>query len=223
MSDQSTEISTETAETLRMFCELCRHIYEGWVIYYGLFDGILVRIENEKDLSETDFFDASYEPCLYRLKEALIYRFFMEIAKLHDPAKDRRGNSNLSIDRIVRQDFWKKDEKDEISNFVSEMNSLFESIKPVRDKILAHNDLETRRNYESTKIFSDKEDERYFENLSKLCKMVWSKIPHENYCDSITVFHFSKSGIEKDSLCPFAEARTLQDLIINDLKNSRIP
>ena len=97
MSDQSTEISPKLAEFLREFCCLSQYAYEQWITHYGLFHDILVRINNESDISIGDFLETPWEQCLRRLSTALNYHYIMEIAKLHDSAKIGKIKIYLSV------------------------------------------------------------------------------------------------------------------------------
>jgi len=219
MSSQSSTISSETAKALRTFCGLCQYIHEQWITSSALFGDMANLIEEKTDLSTIDFQETSYGSCLFRLNQLLNDYCIMEISKLHDRATDRKGNKNLSIDYIAKQDFWSEEEQEKINSLVSSMEYFFKKIKPSRDKILAHNDLSTCIDNKILGGFSEGDDERYFQDLSELCTLVWDKVPYENSYDSERIFDFSKSGIEFDPFCPATQARALRDLIVDGLKN----
>ena len=98
------------------------------------------------------------------------------------------------------------------------MESFIEKIKPVRNKMLAHNDYRTYMDNHILGLFSENDDEKYFQDLAKLCTLVWNKVPDNNTYNRKTIFEFSRSGIVNDPLCPANEARALRDLIIQGLK-----
>ena len=101
------------------------------------------------------------------------------------------------------------------------MNCFYECIKPARNKILAHNDLSIRRNNEILGTFPDREDEQYFENLGRLCTLIWNRVSGRSADDHNGVFEFAISRIDGDPLCPGVEARKLGDLIATGLSKNK--
>ena len=151
--------------------------------------------------------------CLGRLNELSQQYSLLQIAKLHDPAR-QGGNENLSIDFFVKQEFWSEEEVEIIAGIASELNNLYEKLKEVRNKILAHNDRSVFVNDVSLGKFPAGEDEKYFRALGRLCSMIWNKFPNSKWPYGARVFDFRKSGMCGDPLCPSTDARELSNLIV---------
>ena len=205
-----------TQNDAQNFCDLCEEVYVCWTTHLHLFENLPERLQQEQNVNIDEFLETPHGWCLCRLNEISRRYLFLEIAKLHDPARQGR-NKNLSIDFFVKQKFWSEKEKESISAFTTELNNLYEKLKPVRNKILAHNDRSVFAKNETLGIFPEGEDENYFRALGKLCSMIWKKFPDLNklllpYGDRS--FEFTKSGISEDPLCPAYDARQLSDLIV---------
>ncbi len=69
----------------------------------------------------------------------------LQIVKLHD-RKTMFGHSSLAIEFFTGQDIWSKEELCRLERIKTPLNAFYqEHIKPARNRILAHNDLETYR------------------------------------------------------------------------------
>ncbi len=145
------------------FCELCNWVYESWVTHKLLFD------ENENK-------ENNIGKCKYitsRLSIITQEYCLLQIAKLHDPAL--QGNSrNLTVDYMVRSGEW-GERKNEIDRIHAKLLELWNCIKPARNKILTHNDLETYRADEALGSFPEGADDEYFEALQDLVNEVHEK------------------------------------------------
>ena len=210
------KVSRSIEKELRAFCDLCGWVYECWTVHHALFEDMPDRILDESNTSEEEFLETPYRSCLKRLNTISREYLLLQIAKLHDPSS-QSGGQNLSIDHFVKQEFWSDEERGLVQNLVSKMDSFYEHIRPVRNKVLAHNDRSVYAENSILDGFPQGEDEKYFRDLGVLCTMIWSKVPNQSYEDRIRVFEFTKSGIDGDPLCPATEARELGRLIVGAL------
>ena len=151
------------SDVAKEFCNLCNWTYECWLTYRRLFD--------DNNHTESTIVKAGY--FMERLSKITQEYVLLQICKLHDPAI--QGNSlNLTIDYIVRFGGWGPDEE-RIQNIVSQLTTLFEKIKPVRSKIVVHNDLLTLMNTTELGKFPKDLDVKYFLMLQELVNAVSQK------------------------------------------------
>ena len=197
----------------RAFCDMCQWVYECWLTHSHLFQRLPARLEEERNIPVGEFLETAFGRCMGRLNEISQQYSILQIAKLHDPAR-QGGNENLSIDFFVRQELWSEEEKPVIEGIVSELDNLYRKIHDARNKILAHNDRAVFANDQSLGSFPEGDDEIYFHALGRLCTLIWNKFPNINWPYGHRVFDFTKSGIEGDPLCPSTDARRLSDLIV---------
>ena len=207
-----------TEKESEAFCALCQGAHECWTTYANLFDELPDCLE-QRGVKIQDFMDTPYGQCLHRLNKIVIHHILLEIAKLHDPAC-QAGNENLSINFFVKQEFWTEEEETRIKKLASELDGLYQKIKPARNQILAHNDREAVVKNSRLGEFQKGEDERYFQALGEFCSMVWCKVSNRTGPFLSPTFEFTKSGISRDYLCPANEARETRKLIVNAFLNS---
>lgn len=145
------------------FCELCNWVYETWATHKFLFD------ENktpEKNIGKSACFTN-------RLSTITQEYCLQQIAKLHDPAI--QGNSlNLTIDYMLRFGEW-GEQTDEMKKIHEKLLGLWERLKPARNKVLAHNDLETLMADAALGSFPKDADNAYFDALQGLVNKVHEK------------------------------------------------
>lgn len=145
------------------FCEVCNWTYETWVTHKFLFD------ENKtpaKSIGKSPYFTR-------RLSIITQEYCLQQIAKLHDPAI--QGNSlNLTVEYMIRFGEW-AGRADDIRKIHNELLSLWERLKPARNKALAHNDLETLMADVALGSFPEGADEEYFAALQALVNEVHDK------------------------------------------------
>jgi hypothetical protein len=153
-----------SGDVAKKFCELCNWAYECWLTHKLLFDE---NDRTERTIGKCKYFTA-------RLSIITHEYGLLQLCKLHDPAI--RGNSlNITIDYIVRFGKWGPDAK-RIQGIVSRLTILFEKLKSARNKLLAHNDLETLMD-EGAVLgkFPQGLDDEYFSTLQELVNEVNEK------------------------------------------------
>ena len=163
------------------FCEVCNWAYESWVTHKLLFD------DNQKTEDNID-------KCPYftqRLSIITQEYSLQQIAKLHDPAI--QGNSlNLTVDYIVRFGEW-GERRDAIDEIHGKLRELWNRIKAARNKILAHNDLETLMADTDLGSFPQGLDDEYFEVLQELVNQV-----HEKWVGGLHFFNdLAKADVQE--------------------------
>lgn len=98
-----------------------------------------------------------------------------QIAKLHDPAV-QGGKTNLTLDYVIRFGEWDPPALAKLTALREEMERLVGlRVKDSRNKVLAHNDVETIINETLYGAFADGADERYFEKLQEFMDLVHDK------------------------------------------------
>ena len=145
------------------FCNLCDWVYETWVTHKLLFD------ENkspEKNIGKSAAFTT-------RLSIITQEYGLLQITKLHDPAI-QRNSFNLTIDYMVRYGEWGERGAD-IERIHAKLLTLWERLKPARNKALAHNDLEALMADIPLGAFKEGADDEYFETLQALVNEVHEK------------------------------------------------
>ena len=212
------QVSPATTKNAKAFCGLCQRIYDYWITHYHLSERLPERLQQERNITEEEFAQRPYGQCLQLLTEISQPYIILEIAKLHDPAR-QGSNENLSINFFVNQkEFWSEEEELIIKDIVSELDDFYKFIKEARNKILAHNDLSVYENNQPLGGFPQGEDKNYFRALGRLCSIIWNKFdlnPMLPYGDRS--FDFTKSGIPEDSSDPSHHARELIDLIVGTI------
>ena len=138
------------------FCDLCNWVYETWTTHKRLFDD---NIQPEQNIGKSAAF--TNRLCTITQEYCL-----MQIAKLHDPAK-QRNSTNLTIEYIVQFGEWGQ-RRGDIEKIHSGLLNLWERLKPARNKALAHNDLETLMANVPLGSFPEGADVEYFDALQAL-------------------------------------------------------
>jgi hypothetical protein len=100
---------------------------------------------------------------------------------MHDPARDKNGNYNLSIYYIVEYGGWDKEIKSNLGELRTRMLGLPHKIKDARNKILSHDDLTIIMGDKSFGAFDPREDERYFQYLREFASLVRESVVGEPF------------------------------------------
>lgn len=145
------------------FCKVCNWAYEVWITHKYLFD--------ENGTPETNIAKATYFTS--RLSVITQEYALQQISKLHDPAI-QQSSLNLSIDYVVRFGNW-GDKEQSIKLLASQLAELWHALKPARNKVLAHNDLEALLNDTALGAFPKGTDDGYFSALQSLVNEVHEK------------------------------------------------
>lgn len=151
-----------STEIVRKFCELCNWAHESWQMFRIFFD------KNPKvELFEYDTFHLYFQYLALSTKEHSL----LQIAKLHDPAIQGK-NINLSIDYIISNGDWRPEVTMKLEQLRKQLDEFATLIKPVRDKLYSHFDLDTILKGEPIGGFPPGKDEEYFENLQEFANIV---------------------------------------------------
>ncbi len=97
----------------------------------------------------------------------------LQICKLHDPAI-QNNSANITIDYIVRFGDWGPN-VEQIEGSVRHLKSLFEKLKPARNKLLVHNALEALMQAAPLGEFPAGLDDEYYSALQELVNAVHGK------------------------------------------------
>ena len=147
-------------EIATAFCGQCNWVYEVWITHKHLFDENSTPADN---IGRAQDFTV-------RLAKITQEYALHQVAKLHDPWK--QGSSiNLSIDYMVKLGEWGSKQA-RINAICARLEQLHMSIRPARNKILSHNDLETVVNDWTLGSFPKGVDEQYFDALQDLANEV---------------------------------------------------
>ena len=206
--------SPATQSDAQAFCNLCQWVYECWTTHSNLLECLPARLEEERSVPFVDFMETPHGRCLERLNVMSHEYIILQIAKLHDPARQGR-NENLSVGFFLSQDLWTEDEHAALRDIAIELEGFYAQVENARNKILAHNDRRVFKRDSPLGGFREGDDERYFRTLGQLCSMIWNKFTIRNWPYGPRTFEFAKSGIDGGSLCPSHEARELRGLIVN--------
>ena len=142
------------------FCDQCNWAYEVWVTHKSLFDD---NPNRDANISRAHDF-------IVRLSRITHEYALQQVSKLHDRG-EQRGHLNLSIDYVVRFGEW-GDKQEQIDAIRTRLEQLHEYIRPARDKILSHNDLETVVGNHTLGDFPKGIDVQYFKALQDLANEV---------------------------------------------------
>jgi len=150
-------------DTALKFCELCNWAYESWLTHRRLFDD---NRNTDETIGKAKYFTS-------RLSIITQEYTLLQICKLHDPAIQKNSLNN-NIDYIVRFGDWGPDAA-HIQKLASQLDELFEKLKSVRNKVLAHHDLDALMSSATLGEFPKGLDDRYFSVLQELVNAVHTK------------------------------------------------
>jgi hypothetical protein len=115
------------------FWQICNAAHECWRARRGLFE----------DNTQRDYLLGTFcGPFLEHLSRITQQYVLHQIAKLHDPPV-QNGNINLSIGYLIDYGGWDASTSARLLHLKGKLDSLANALKPVRNKITAHNDLAT--------------------------------------------------------------------------------
>jgi AbiU2 len=103
-----------------------------------------------------------YASFFNRLSEITQEYWLHQLAKMHDPAKDKVGNVNLTIDYMLEYGDWDEDTKSKLGELREQMDALSSKIKEERNKRLSHNDLAIIKEAKNLGAFDPGADVAYF-------------------------------------------------------------
>lgn len=151
-----------SVRVVKEFHGLCNHAFESWLMHRTLFD------DNPRDAELTT---GPARMFFARLSVLTQEYSLQQIAKLHDPAV-QQGRVNLTIDYIVRFGAWDAATRMALAERQAELDAFAKLIKPARNRVLSHIDLETILCSEAPGGFEEDADRRYFEVLEQFVNTV---------------------------------------------------
>lgn len=158
--------SVDSVESIEKFCVLCDELFSVWQLRKYMFD------ENPYvDLLTGPRHGHFFLLLQNTLQESWIYK----LGKLHDPAV-QNSSMNLSIPCLVEFGKWHPDFKSKLVKIQNEMKVLSESLRNVRNKVWAHNDLKSVLSEKSHGAFEVGQDELYFQALRNFTSAVSEKV-----------------------------------------------
>ena len=144
------------------FCELCEWAFCSWSSHCTLFPTGLTHDQIRSRLGSSAY---------ARLSKISQEHFLYEVCKLHDPAV-QNNQVNLGIDYIVRFGGWDAATKAELTKLKIDLDDFASKLRPARNKILSHNDLETILEVKGHGGYPQGDDARYFELLQEFVNIV---------------------------------------------------
>ena len=144
------------------FHALCNHAYEAWLTHRILFD-------NNPRVADLETGRAA--PFFVRLSIITQEYALQQIAKLHDPAV-QQGRKNLTLEYALRFGAWDAATTQALEAMLKDLEVFAKQIKPARNRVLSHNDLEFILDSEEPGGFKKDADRRYFETLQEFVNKV---------------------------------------------------
>ena len=164
----STPVKREDAKA---FCDCCEWLHTCWSMCLAVYEAA----KRHEPLPDLTFWKSPAGQFLEHHGMICNEYTLLQFAKLHD-RPSVGGNWNLVIRHFTQRDDWPGNDWEEIKQVSRRLDEFYhEYIKGVRDKILAHSDLETYRDNTLLGEFPETEGEEYFRNLGRFASMVWTR------------------------------------------------
>ena len=152
-----------TLPVAQRFCELCNDAHTSWKTRRRLFDDN-PHIGNP--LPETP---AGHG--LGLLSCILLEHSLLQIAKLHDKALVA-GKRTLTIDYVMTHGDWSTEDRATLEPLARSLDDFARQLRTVRNKALAHNDLDAVLSNEPLGMFEKDADITYFAQLEEFASAV---------------------------------------------------
>lgn len=110
-----------------------------------------------------------------------------QVAKLHDPA-GKPGQHNLSVNYMIEWGDWDAGTEAQLAELRDKMLPFAIKMKPPRNKLTAHNDVDTILAATELGKFDGGEDTEYFEHLKAFTDIVVNVILGEHFYYDNAVF-----------------------------------
>ena len=110
------QVPPATQSDAQAFCDLCQWVYECWITHSHLFDRLPERLQEERNVPVEEFVETAYGRCLYRLNEFRQQYSILQIAKLHDPA--RQGGNEITKGLVGKLTALRKSVGDDLAEEV---------------------------------------------------------------------------------------------------------
>ena len=169
-----------TDDVVREFCWLCDSAFRWNTAHRVLFD--------DNPAIETDM--AGRHGAFLGLLSAITQEYSLhEIAKLGDPAI-QNNRANLSCDYIIRFGGWDTATRAKLEALAKQHQEFSVRIRPARNRVLAHSDLESILDGGTLGAFEKDADRKFFEALQEFVNIVHgSTIGGPRPLDSAMVRH----------------------------------
>ena len=156
-----------SASVVEEFCSLCNRAHELWLHHLELFDNNPRRTELMKSIASCE---------LERLFVISQEYSLLQIIKLHDKAV-MNGNITLGIDYVFTYGGWSDSVRDHLEALKNKLDGFAFPLRGgVRNKILAHYDLQTILARAPLGKFADGSDKKYFEDLQEFVNIVHDQV-----------------------------------------------
>ena len=159
-------------EIVKQFEQQCIWAHQSWKTRKCLFD-------NESNLPA--FQQPHYEHFFLRLSVVLQEYWMQQVAKLHDLA-GKPGQHNLSVNYMIECGDWDVGTEAQLTELRDKMLPFVKKMKPPRNKLAAHNDVDTILAATKFGKFDAGEDLEYFERLKAFTEIVVNLILREHFC-----------------------------------------
>ena len=168
----------DSCAIVKQFAQQCIWAHQSWQTRKCLFDD---------DTNLSTFRQPHYEHLFLRLSIILQEYWMQQVAKLHDPA-GKPGQQNLSVDYVIERGEWDAITKARLSGLRDEMLPFVSKMKVPRNKVTAHNDVDTILAAAELGKFNSGEDADYFECLRAFAEIVVSTVlgQHFDYDNAVT-------------------------------------
>jgi hypothetical protein len=164
-------MTTLTDAEVEAFRNVCQLMYDRWITRRVVFE-------------HADVEGYAYHKCadvLRLLNDITIEHTLLQMAKLHDPA-EQLGRKNLTLDYIVTYGGWDTQTRSVLADLRGRLDALLaKSLKPARNRVLCHNDLETLINEPPLGDFGPDVDCEYFEVLQEFLSTVYENSSKGRY------------------------------------------
>lgn len=169
------EMKPSPVELTREFCHQCNWAFACWIAHRRIFDDN----PNNKLLDRNA---PNFNEYLWRISQAYTY---LQICKLHDPAKSTRSGKisyNLTIKYMTDYVDW-GEEKDSVKQLADKLYDLYSqiNISPARNKVIAHNDLDVLLSGDPIGGFPEGLDKEYFKCLQEFASHIYKKVVKGHY------------------------------------------
>ncbi len=197
------------------FCEECRSAYDNWVVCRIVFDDLPAGA----NLTDAAALETPIGQCIDRVFRLCLEAWMTQVVRLDDPAQ-LRDHQNLSIHRVREAEGWTADEHVRLDELVARLRPLPTRLRPARNRIFSHNDLDARLANAALGGFCPGEDEAYFRALAELATMVW-----ERWCRAGAnplvqdqVFDFGLNALADDVRSARFQAQQLRNCLCGGLR-----
>ncbi len=153
----------EYQEKVKSFCNECVWAWAVYEQYSKLYEQGKPRLDLLEKIASTFFSD------LHMIMKGYL---LAQICKLTDPAKTS-GNFNLTTNYLIEYLPWPQNVKEELQSISLKLNSFRKYIVDARNKILAHNDLNTIIEDNTLGAFPVGEEKAFWDNLQSFVNVAY--------------------------------------------------